>query len=211
MSHNYVSPDDITFPEDLPESKKPIIVPPALKFVTSLLYGSGTTLSLVYVLLILIIQPLLEVQYERRIDFASAVLKRSRELLRSMNKTTNLPPVAIKRGEKFYSDAQVQTDEVSTRKSIVYFEDEVDSEGSNVLNDRLSKLKNKLQNYNQHHSTMDELSPLTFQIKKFQGRIDAYAQANLFRIRGRPMNETSTNQLKQEIRSIKGLFLTGQV
>lgn len=210
MSDIYAHPEDITFPEEIPESKKVVTIPPALKYITSLLYGSGTTLSLVYILLIFIVQPLLKVQYERRNELAAFVLKRARDLLVTLNKDTKLPPVAIKRGEKYYSDAQVQTDEASTKNSLVYFEDEK-PENQNILNERLKSLKLCLQDYNRYHAQIDELNPLTFQIKKFQGRIDAYSQANLLRIRGQASSDTSTNQLKQEIRSIKGLFLTGQV
>lgn len=211
MSQALVNHEDITFPEELPDSKRIITVPPALKYITSLLYGSGTALSFVYILLILIIQPLLEVQYARRNDLAGFVLKRAREILVTLSKDAKLPPVAIKRGGKFYSDAQIQTDQVNTRTSSVYFEDEK-PENENVLNERLKSLKLALLDYNRYYAHVDELNPLTFQIKKFQGRIDAYSQANLLRIRGQSMNDQmSTTKLKQEIRSIKGLFLTGQV
>lgn len=203
--------DDIVFPEDLPEQTKRITTPPALKYITSLLYGSGAGLSVLHILLIFVVQPLLEVQYERRNELASFILRKAREVLVLMNKSAKLPPVAIKRGDKYYSDAQVQTEEVNTKKSFVYFEDEVEKERKNKVNDRMVSLRNTLQDYNRYHAQIDELNPLTFQVKKFQGRIDAYSQANLLRIRGQTQNDTTTNQLKKEIRSIKGLFLTGQV
>lgn len=203
--------EDITFPEDLPEEVKRVTIPPALKYISSLLYGSGAALSVLYVLLIFVVQPLLEVQYERRNELATFVLRKARDILVQMNKNAKLPPVAIKRGDKYYSDAQVQTKEVNTKKSFVYFEDEVVNERKNKVNDRLTVLRNTLQDYNRYHAQIDELNPLTFQVKKFQGRIDAYSQANLLRIRGQTQNDTTTNQLKKDIRAIKGLFLTGQV
>ncbi|CCH41837.1 Peroxisomal membrane protein PEX17 [Wickerhamomyces ciferrii] len=207
---------DITFPEDNEISKvhKRAEIPPALKFITKLLYGSGTALSITYLLLLFIIQPLLEVQYERRLDFSSDVLSRTRALLEKLNGFSKLPTVVFKRGDKFYSDAQTQTKTIETKHSLVSFYDEeqtTNGSDDNILNTKLKLLRESLEGYNRYHSGIDEVNPLKFQIRNFQGRIDAYSQANLLRIRGQITGLSSTQQLKQDIRDIKGLFLTGQV
>lgn len=238
----------IAFPEDIPPISKvsrKVEIPPALKYITKLFYRAGTSLSLVYLFLIFVIQPLLELQFMRRRDYSSYVLKRARLLLTKLSQRQRLPVVAIKRGTKLYSDAQVQTDpgieeeydsltssesqgsfpslqggvcglkalqepQESQMRSMsgVLFEDE-QLPSANILQDKLNSLKGTLHHYVKYNVSIDELHPLNFQISKFQGTIDAYNHAQLFKAPGTMSGQSSSAGIRNDIREIKGLFLRG--
>lgn len=220
----------IRFPDELPPVTPRVQTPPALKFITSLLYKSGTGLSLVYILLILVIQPLLEVQYERRGDYLKHTLKKCRSLLVFLGKQhKRLPTVAVKRGNKLYSDAQCQTisDEDEDQKDVdphshfgngsVYFQDQKDEveekTEKNLVNNKLTQLRDAVDHYNQNCCDYNELYPFNFQMKKLQGRIDAYSHVQLFRgsDRNAIAGKSAGEDIRKEIRTIKGWYLTGQV
>lgn len=220
---------ELTFPEEefiVTKNQLPKVqIPPALKFITSLLYKSGAGLTIAYFLSIFIIQPLLEIQYERRNEFIAYVLHRARRLLNTLSLKRNLPVVAIRRGDKLYSDASVQTidskeqkkeKELELRNSLKYgvtFEDQVDGDVNkkNLIKNELLKLKDSLIDYNKDCCSLNEINPFIFQLKKFQGNIEAYRHANIFKT-GRHMAGTSSGTaIKNDIRTIKGWYLTGQV
>jgi hypothetical protein len=204
----------IVFPENLPQQKQFSQIPPALRYITSLLYKSGTGLSLLYLVLLMAIQPLLEVQYDRRNELVSFALSKAIALLKLMGKKQSLPTVAIKRGDKHYSDAAVQTldsEPVKTVNTYVTFADE-SVESDNKLNDKLQKLRDCVEHYNKYCISLTDLQPTTFQIKTFQGRIDAYQSAQLFKTNDRSISGRSAAiDIRNEIRTIKGWYLTGQV
>lgn len=189
----------IAFPESLPALKRSTQIPPTLKYITSLLYRSGTGLSILYAILLLVVQPLLEIQFERRNDMATYALDRARQLLRSLG--TELPTVAVKRGDRLYSDASIQTQEEPDKLKI-----------TDKVNDKLVKLKDCIEHYKDNCVSINEINPVQFQVKKFQSRIDAYNSVQLFKGFERSMAGKSAGvDMKNDIRTIKGWYLTGQV
>ncbi|KAH3675104.1 hypothetical protein WICPIJ_009360 [Wickerhamomyces pijperi] len=215
----------IAFPESVPPLTKTHYKTPAtLQYITSLLHKSGTGLSLVYFLLLLIIQPLLEMQYERRINFSEHVLKKARYVLGLLvEKNKGLPSVCYKIGNKLYSDAQVQTDaSESEQKTLSFYNDiysteaYLSSESKNIVNDKLRLLKSTIEDYNKVADDVSEVNATLFQVKKFQGRIDNYSNLQLFKnlkqqTPGVSRFESDAKALKNEIRVVKGWYLTGQV
>lgn len=222
----------IAFPESLPPlTSRHYKTPATLKYITSLLYKSGSGISLVYFLLLLIIQPLLEIQYERRLDFSDNVLQKARKILKLLtDKNKDLPSVCYRIGNRLYSDAQVQTEfnseeeskDYTPRKAITFHNDIYStetyktSESKNIINDKLRLLKSTIEDYNKAADDIPEVNATLFQVKKFQGRIDHYSTLQLFKnlkqqTPGISRFESDAKGLKNEIRTIKGWYLTGQV
>jgi hypothetical protein len=95
----------------------------------------------------------------------------------------------------------------------VTFEDRVDENGKskNLVSKELKDLQTSLEHYNKYCCSIDELHPFTFQLKKFQGNIEAYRHATLFKTGRRMAGSSSSTDIKNEIRKIKGWYLNGQV
>lgn len=184
------------FPENLPALRVRTQTPPALRYISRLLYHSGCALSLLYVLLLLV-QPLLDLQYSRRNDLVGSALSRVQALLKTLGTYCELPPVAVKRDSKYYSDAQVQT-------ATTVFNTPAESR----LRDKLNSLKDCVEHYRDHCTQIHEIAPLNFQLRNFQSRIDLYSNTELFK---RARGKSVTPEFKQDIRTIKGWYLTGQV
>lgn len=208
---------NIVFPENLPEQQRIRHVPPALIYITKLLYRSATGLSLVYIVLLLVVQPLLEIQYDRRMELLSSTLDRAQKVLKLLNKVQPLPPVAVKRGDKYYSDANVQTledEKIRYRNSTyVTFEDEAEKHGTgDKVQDNLIRLRDCIEHYNKYCVDLSVISPTNFQVKRFQNRVEAYKTHQLFKPDAKSLSSKSaTSDIRQQIRTIKGWYLTGQV
>ncbi|KAH3672774.1 hypothetical protein WICMUC_004180 [Wickerhamomyces mucosus] len=221
-----MSARQIAFPEDIKSSKEiHFETPSALKYINSLLYRSGTLLSLTYFLLICILQPLLQLQYEKRVEFQSYVLKKARFILSLIiNHNKSLPSIAYKVRNKIYSDAQVQTEisEDNTEswrpKQISFYPHSsavTDSTSkTHSINRNLKKLSNIVNELKDQYIEINEINPCLFQVKKFQGRIDYYKNLKLFKdtkTSKRSANESDSTSIRNEIRTIKGWYLNGQV
>ncbi|ODV97461.1 hypothetical protein PACTADRAFT_2028 [Pachysolen tannophilus NRRL Y-2460] len=176
----------IPFPEDSDIRR---LKPKTLIFVIKLLYSSGILLTSFYLIILFIVQPLLTLQYDRRLNLISHIFDNLRNMI--YFKITGIlkgevPTIGVKYGNKLYSDANIQTEKTRDRTVI-------DNNGdTEKLDDKLIKLRNVLlkinimdykTDRNENNSnyvgkseiisyTPSEISPLFFQLKQLYNYLD---------------------------------------
>lgn len=163
--------------------------PSTLRFVNSLSNWTLKSVSLIYLVLVFVVQPLLELQYARRRELSAFALMRLRELFRKMVPLVSKPIscVAVKRGSKYYSDSIVQTAGEGSETP-----GGPDSASGGVLLG-LETVRDRLQALNgiEHPDTY----PVSFQLKKLNNKVDSF-------------HNLSLSELVTQVRTLKGWFLS---
>lgn len=198
-----------------------------LVYIVRLANGSALLLVLAYAVSILAIKPLLQVTAERRLEILETFRHKLRDCyLNLVGRVSTIPIVAIrKKGDasgKLYADAVVQTNSSYLKQQHGIPEDDDDDSRDklaqkdvlfklNQLNDALSRCLSYLVEEIPHYKT------LKFAVEDFQSKADmVYFNGNeLFTASvptsAGPKKKNLVLERKNDIRSIKGMYISGQV
>ncbi|WLF79666.1 hypothetical protein PVL30_003423 [Lodderomyces elongisporus] len=200
-----------------PKSKSQLLI-----YLIKLTHGASVSLIIAYAVGFLILKPLLEQTASRRLDLLECVRGNLREFyLKAITKINYVPIVAIRRQNKLLADAAVQTESTGSKE-----EGERDPLMQNELHSRLKKIATFLQDSVRSYSMegMSNYRSINYSIKDFQNKADLvyfneddfFLQDNVSSISNRPAGTKTRKknivvETKNEIRSIKGLFMSGQI
>lgn len=196
-----------------------------LAYLIRLTNGSAGLLTVIYLLGYFVIKPLLETKASRRLELLEKCRFKLRDVYLSLiDKVSYIPIVAVNKNGKLCADAVVQTEDTSftkEREQARRIKEENDVLGQTRLASSLSKLSRRLTECTAflvlempHYKIVDA------QVKEFQSKADlVYFNSNdLFSVQGAV--DTSANgivrrknlalEARNEIRSIKGLYMSGQ-
>lgn len=207
-----------------------------LTYLLRLTNGSAIVLVIAYILGLAVFKPMLETRAERRLDLLEMFRGKLRDCyLTLVGRISQIPVVAINKNGKLYADAITQTDDSYLDSSRYRSAEEREQELANE--DKLSQLglvrslkglsaslKNchpYLMSEIPHYKTTNDV------IKSLQTRSDAvFSASGLFSVerakdkddknidnKTEKTNERKKNiavDTKNEIRGIKGLFMSGQ-
>lgn len=208
-----------------------------LLYIIKLTRRSSIGLILFYILGLFIIKPLMELNVTRRKDYLDYIRGKLRDFyLKSITKVQYIPIVAIKNKQtgKLYSDAIIQTDNNNNNNKLstnsTGDDDSDDRLGQNQLYKKLTKLSLLLTEGIRNYSTIElsNYKSINYSIKDLQNKSDLvyFNQNDLFVMDNgggggvSSIMTTSGNtmkkkdlavEIKNEIRSIKGLYMSGQV
>lgn len=187
-----------------------------LIYLVKLTNRSSFAMVLIYLIGYFAIRPLMETNISRRLEYLDTVRGKLRDFyLKAITKVLYIPIVAIKRNGKFYADEIVQTNESK-------------QENDKLVQDKLCNSLQKLSillNEGVKSYSATELShykSINYAIKDFQNKSDLvyFNQAELFVldnnirspvVSGATMRKKDIAvETKNEIRSIKGLYMSGQ-
>lgn len=209
-----------------------------LLYIIKLTRRSSIGLILFYILGLFIIKPLMELNVTRRKDYLDYIRGKLRDFyLKSITKVQYIPIVAIKNKQtgKLYSDAIIQTDNNNNNNKLstnsTGGDDSDDRLGQNQLYKKLTKLSLLLTEGIRNYSTIElsNYKSINYSIKDLQNKSDLvyFNQNDLFVMDNggggggvSSIMTTSGNTMKKkdlavetknEIRSIKGLYMSGQV
>ncbi|KAI5952505.1 hypothetical protein KGF54_003372 [Candida jiufengensis] len=195
-----------------PNSKSQLLI-----YLIKLTHGASLSLIITYAIGLFILKPLLETKNERRLELLECIRNNLRDFyLKAITKISYIPIVAIRRSNKLYSDAICQTESSSKDKE---------------LNDKLSqtelhlKLKKMsiLLNENVRTYKMQDMSnykSINYAIKDLQNKSDLvyFDDTEVFmidngydKLGNKIKRKNIVVDTKNEIRSIKGLYMSGQV
>lgn len=198
-----------------------------LAYLIKLTHGSAIALVLVYIIGLFVLKPLLETKTERHYEFLEFFRGKLRDCyLNLVGRVSYIPIVALNKNGKMYADAIIQTDDSFKRP-------EDASETSDKLNQTLLLKKLRKLNKILSECTSFQVSEIphykitNFSIKDFQNKADiVYFNSNeLFSV-DTPVTTTNkstkvdpanahrkknlSTEIKNDIRSIKGLYMSGQ-
>lgn len=211
-----------------------------LIFLIRLTNTSGIALTLAYVIGLFAIKPMMEVTATRRYDYLENFRSKLRELyLNLIGKVEHIPIVGIKRKgdvENVYADAICQTEMsyLQTAKPLEPKEaDDMYASSDKLCQGRLLRKLDKLYTtLNQCESYNTTEIPhcriVSFTVKDFQDKADMVyfntdeffatesdIQGSFSKSNGNDTNSTRKRQLnvflKNEIRSIKGMYMSGNI
>lgn len=230
-SYNNLNTANITKSKSKSKSQSQILL-----YIIKLTRRSSIGLILFYILGLFIIKPLMELNVTRRKDYLDYIRGKLRDFyLKSITKVQYIPIVAIKNKQtgKLYSDAIIQTDNNNNNnKSSTNSTGDDDSDdrlGQNQLYKKLTKLSLLLTEGIRNYSTIElsNYKSINYSIKDLQNKSDLvyFNQNDLFVMDNggggvSSIMTTSGNTIKKkdlavetknEIRSIKGLYMSGQV
>ena len=199
-----------------------------LLYIIKLTQRSSIGLILFYLIGLLIIKPLMELNVTRRKDFLDYIRGKLRDFyLKSITKVQYIPIVAIKNKQngKLYSDAIIQTEnnQLSNNNSNNNNNScNGDRLGQNELYKKLTKLSILLTEGIRSYSTseLSNYKSINYSIKDLQNKSDlVYFNQNDLFVLDNIVTVTSGTTMKKkdlavetrnEIRSIKGLYMSGQ-
>lgn len=184
-----------------------------IQYLLKLTHGSATALIIAYVIGLFVLKPLMELMASRRLE----ILEKSRGKLRDLylniiGRVNYIPIVAISKNDgsgKLYADAVCQTDDSK--------EDESGSLGMDEVLQKLRKLGASLKECQSYQvSEMPHYKVVDFALKDLQQKTDMtfFNQRELFS--GKVTTGTKTRQrnlaqeVRNEIRGIKGMYMSGQ-
>lgn len=233
-SYNNLNTANITKSKSKSKSQSQILL-----YIIKLTRRSSIGLILFYILGLFIIKPLMELSVTRRKDYLDYIRGKLRDFyLKSITKVQYIPIVAIKNKQtgKLYSDAIIQTDNNNNNKLSTNSTGDDDSDdrlGQNQLYKKLTKLSLLLTEGIRNYSTIElsNYKSINYSIKDLQNKSDLvyFNQNDLFVMDNggggggggaSSIMTTSGNtmkkkdlavEIKNEIRSIKGLYMSGQV
>lgn len=192
-------------------------------FLVRLCNGSALAITLAYILGFLAIKPLLELNKSRQLDLLEKLRGRLRDCyLNLIGRVSQIPIVTCQRkngSNKYFADAICQTPNSYMRKS----EEEIEEE--RIRNDKfyhgqiLSKLETLKESINKCTSYLISEMPhyelASHVIKDLHNKSDLeyYDVNELLSTTSLETNKSvnHVNELKREIRGIKGLFMSGQI
>ncbi|KAK6882545.1 hypothetical protein K6H10_000760 [Candida tropicalis] len=187
-----------------------------LMYLLKLTNRSSFALVIIYLVGYFAIKPLMETNISRRLEYLDAVRGKLRDFyLKAITKVSHIPIVAIKRNGKLYADEIVQTNESK---------EESDKLSQDKLCKSLHKLSILLNEGIKSYSTtqLANYKSINYAIKDFQNKSDLvyFNQSELFVldsnikspvVSGATMRKKDIAvETKNEIRSIKGLYMSGQ-
>ncbi|EGW32886.1 uncharacterized protein SPAPADRAFT_60228 [Spathaspora passalidarum NRRL Y-27907] len=202
-----------------------------LIYLIKLTHGSAFTLALAYIIGLLVIKPLLETKASRRLELLESARVGLRDFyLKLIGKVSHIPIVAIRKpgDSKFYSDAVVQThdshvDKTRVRTDREKWEELIENDklAQGRLHEKLKKLSTTLNDECRTYSSldMDHYKSANYAIKDFQNKADLvyFNSTELFMQESAPTDtnkslrkKNSAVEARNEIRSIKGLYMSGQ-
>lgn len=188
-----------------------------VKYLLTLTRGSATFLVLVYVIGLFALRPLMETTALQRLDFLEAARGKLRDLyLNVINRVNYIPIVAInkKNGSgKLYADSVCQTEDLQQKED----EQKEEKLGLGGIHGKLTKLHQVLKQCDSFQtSELPHYKVVDFQLKDFRQKTDMvyFNQRELFEAPKEGKEKKSRNlaqEVKTNIRSVKGMFMSGQV
>ncbi|CUM67210.1 uncharacterized protein PRCAT00004903001 [Priceomyces carsonii] len=199
-----------------------------LAYIFKLAHGSTLVALLTYVLGYFIIKPLLEIKAKRRLELLEKYRSKIRDYYISLiGKVKYIPIVAINKKDgsgKFYADAVCQTQESYLQDSVPKSKEEQDADLEEkdslyqqrllarlaILSKRLETCTSYLISEIPHYKIVDQL------VKEFQRKSDVeYFNSGEFLtvevVEGdKRKKKDLALEAKNEIRSIKGLYMSGK-
>lgn len=189
-----------------------------LQFLLRLTRGSAVALIVAYVGGILAIRPLMATATLQRLDFLESCREKLRDLyLNSITRVKTIPIVAFERSSsspgKIYVDSICQTDDLS---AALEAEHPTDCLGQDMVADKLSLLRDSLSRVSAYLSrNIPYYNVVDFTIKDLRQKSDLvyFNQHELFASPATARKKTANVALdvKNNIRGIKGMFMSGQV
>ena len=208
---------------------------PLLAYLLTITHGSATGLVVAYILGYFLFSPLLEKTASRRYDYLELFRGRLRDFyLNLAGRVRYVPQVAINKNDgsgKLYADAICQTEESHMRSQYGSEDSEEEDQNDKLsqakLLSRLGELTNRLreceaiQSIEVPHFTMTKNSVRELQEKTNSSYLsseiyegdDSTTTTTTTTNTTTPKTNRATMQstIKEQVRSIKGLFMTGQV
>lgn len=171
---------------------------------------------LAYLVGLIAIKPLLELTTSQRLDFLEACRGKLRDLyLNVIGRVSYIPIVAINKNDgsgKRYADAICQTDDLNAK------EPTPEALGLEAVREKLSKLSAVLSQCDSYLTAqMPHYKVVDFLIKDFRQKTDMvlFNQQEIFEEAKKPHSKEKSKNLaveaKNNIRRIKGMFMSGQV
>lgn len=207
-----------------------------IAYLVKLTHGSAIALTAIYIIGIFVLKPLLETTANRRYELLEQFRSKLRDCyLNLIGRVNYIPIVAINKNDgsgKLYADAICQTTDSyldsSRRKTFVEEEEELEKTDKlyqGRLISRLSRLSEILKNCAAYQvDDIPSYKTTSFALKDFQDKADLiYFNSNeLFTVQPEdkdaslvklttPKKRNLAVDAKNEIRSIKGLYMSGQV
>lgn len=187
-----------------------------VRYLLTLTRGSAGLLILAYLVGLFAIKPLLELTTIQRLDVLAACRGRLRDLyLNVIGRVNYIPIVAINKNDgtgKRYADAICQTNDLSAK------EPESGALGLESVHEKISKLAEVLKQCNGFLvAQMPHYRVADFLVKDFKQKTDMvyFNQRELFEEPKDPRSKEKSKNLalevKNNIRRIKGMFMSGQV
>ncbi|KAI5970598.1 hypothetical protein CANMA_000339 [Candida margitis] len=191
-----------------------------LTYLLKLTNGGSLALIVSYFVGFFIVKPLLETSNSRRLEFLETMRSNLREIyLKMITKVSYIPIVAIKRNGKLHADAIVQTESHPDKSAAV--EDRL-SQGE--LHQKMVKMSSLLNTYVKHWSmeNFSNYKGVNYAVKDLQNKSDLvyFDDQEFFTLDtgleagpngGKARKRNIVVDTKNEIRSIKGLYMSGQV
>lgn len=201
----------IAFPEDISSGPKRL---KTLVYLVKLLYGSGLLLTVIYAVSIAVIKPMLELQFDRRLEILTVVGARLRNQVfaKIVKRIPEVPDVMVKYGDKFYCDSMVQTDDRDTFSTgrRVAFKDDSAQDKVIDLNEKLTLLKMGLAKLsvtdyenNDDNFKPSEMQPLKFQLNQLNALFDSINERIFRRGTSRDSQDTKINDVKKSIQELR--------
>ena len=193
-----------------------------LVYLIRLANGGSLALIISYLVGFFIVKPLLETSNSRRLEFLECMRLNLRNIyLKMITKVNYIPIVAIKRNGKLHADAICQTESPSAEEQ-TNVEDRL-SQGE--LHQKMVKMSSLLNTYVKHWSMEDfsHYKGVNYSIKDLQNKSDLvyFDDQEFFTLdtgleagpsaSGKARKRNIVVDTKNEIRSIKGLYMSGQV
>lgn len=185
-----------------------------LQYLLRLTNGSATLLVLAYIIGLFALKPLLELTATRRLDFLEKCRGKLRDLyLNAIGRVNYIPIVAINKHDgsgKLYADAICQTDDLKD-------DQDIGSLGQDAILTKLQKLSALIEKcLGFLVKDMDHYRVIDFALKDLQQKTDLtiFNQRELFSGNSTGPKTTKKNlalDVKNEIRGIKGMYMSGQV
>lgn len=187
-----------------------------IRYLLSLTRGSAGLLVLAYLVGLFGIKPLMELATSQRLDFLEACRGKLRDLyLNVIGRVNYIPIVAINKNDgsgKRYADAVCQTEDLNAK------EPQPEALGLEAVQAKLTKLSDVLRQCDSYESTkLPHYKVMDFLLKDFRQKTDMvyFNQRELFDKKKEANSKEKAKNLAQEvktnIRLIKGMYMSGQV
>ncbi|CAK7891509.1 hypothetical protein CAAN1_01S05512 [[Candida] anglica] len=189
-----------------------------LGFLIKLTNGSAILLTLIYLIGIFGLKPLLELTANRRLEVLELFRAKLRDCyLNLIGKVSYIPIVAINKNDgsgKLYADAITQTIDLNGNDN----DEENDKLSQNKLANKLNQLSEKLNQCTSYSvSEIPHYKTIRYCVKEFQNKADMiyFNNREFFTVDTEGINgkrkKNLTLEMKNEIRSIKGMYISGKV
>ncbi|KAM9931727.1 hypothetical protein OXX80_008628 [Metschnikowia pulcherrima] len=187
-----------------------------LRYMLTLTRTSAAALILAYLVGLLAIKPLMETTTTQRIEFLEACRTRLRALyINVMGRVEYIPTIGIERShgvvKKVYADSVCQTEDLEKKQLA---EKPLETLGQASVSDKLSLLLTKLQECSAYSvQDIEHYRVVDFSLKDLRQKSEMvyFDQNKLFSEQGQTRKPRHlAREVKQDIRSIKGMFMSGR-